>query len=196
MVLMGKDLGHYKGRITGNQGGSSSSTLGGRWFVLAPDNRLWRFVYRAVAYPDSACQVLAAEPEDNIRDGGGRDSSTPEIGQWAEAQDKISSDGHTLLDEVPGEELRRGAIFTVRLLTAEQVAEITGESKKTVWKRVARGELPHLKIGRLDRFSLEEINAWLEQMGPKPGTQKTGVFPGIKDMRELTPSQTREDYHG
>ncbi|MEO0180068.1 MAG: helix-turn-helix domain-containing protein [candidate division WOR-3 bacterium] len=97
---------------------------------------------------------------------------------------------------MPGEELRRGAIFTVRLLTAEQVAEITGESKKTVWKRVARGELPHLKIGRLDRFSLEEINAWLEQMGPKPGTQKTGVFPGIKDMRELTPSQTREDYHG
>ncbi|MEO0140904.1 MAG: helix-turn-helix domain-containing protein [candidate division WOR-3 bacterium] len=62
------------------------------------------------------------------------------------------------------------------LLTAEQVAEITGESKKTVWKRVARGELPHLKIGRLDRFGLEEINTWLEQMGPKPGTQKTGVF--------------------
>lgn len=49
-----------------------------------------------------------------------------------------------------------------KLLTVEAVAELVGLSTTWVYRRVERGEIPHLKLGRAVRFDLDELQAWLK----------------------------------
>lgn len=48
-----------------------------------------------------------------------------------------------------------------KLLTISEVAAYLNIKRKTIYAKVEAGEIPHYRIGRLVRFSLAEIDAWL-----------------------------------
>ena len=52
--------------------------------------------------------------------------------------------------------------MTGRLLTAEEVAELTGMTKEWIWAQARADRIPHLRLGRYCRFREEAIDAWLE----------------------------------
>jgi excisionase family DNA binding protein len=53
-------------------------------------------------------------------------------------------------------------VVTGRLLTAEEVAELTGMTKEWVWAQARADRIPHVRLGRYCRFREEAIDAWLE----------------------------------
>lgn len=53
-----------------------------------------------------------------------------------------------------------------RMLTPEQVAELTGVSRSTVSRRIKNGELRAVKVGNRNRIPYEEFERyWREAMG-------------------------------
>lgn len=50
-----------------------------------------------------------------------------------------------------------------KLLTPDELAEYLGCKKKSVYKFVAERRLPFVKLGRLLRFDLEDIKAWVQK---------------------------------
>lgn len=54
--------------------------------------------------------------------------------------------------------------MTDRLLTADDVAAITGMTKSWVYAEVRAGRIPHVKLGRYYRFREPSIAAWLEEI--------------------------------
>ena len=54
-----------------------------------------------------------------------------------------------------------------KLLTISEVAAYLSIKEKTIYAKVEAGEIPHYRIGRLVRFRLDEIDAWLEDCRSK-----------------------------
>jgi excisionase family DNA binding protein len=52
---------------------------------------------------------------------------------------------------------------TFRLLTTAEAAEALSQSKRTIQKLVAERELGHLKLGKSLRFSMEDIQAYVDK---------------------------------
>ncbi len=48
------------------------------------------------------------------------------------------------------------------VLTADQVAELLGVNRKTVYAAVERGEIPHRRLGARVLFSRAAIMRWLD----------------------------------
>lgn len=48
------------------------------------------------------------------------------------------------------------------LLSVPELAAYLSIKTKTLYAKIEAGEIPHYRIGRLVRFRLDEINAWLE----------------------------------
>ena len=53
---------------------------------------------------------------------------------------------------------------SARLLTAEDVAERLGVGVKWVWAQARAGKIPHVRLGRYQRFRPETIDAWIAQL--------------------------------
>jgi excisionase family DNA binding protein len=51
-----------------------------------------------------------------------------------------------------------------RLLTAEDVAERLGVGVKWVWAQARAGNIPHVRLGRYQRFRSEAIDAWIADL--------------------------------
>jgi excisionase family DNA binding protein len=49
-----------------------------------------------------------------------------------------------------------------QLLNAQEVAQLLGVSSFTVRRLISRGDLPHLKIGRLIRVDSADLDAFTE----------------------------------
>ena len=49
------------------------------------------------------------------------------------------------------------------LLTPKQAAEMLSISPRKLWSMMASGEIPHLKIGRLTRYDLLDLRAYIDQ---------------------------------
>ncbi len=48
------------------------------------------------------------------------------------------------------------------LLTPRQAAQALAISPRKLWGMTASGEIPYLKIGRLTRYSVDDIARWIE----------------------------------
>lgn len=66
----------------------------------------------------------------------------------------------------------------IKLLTISELAAYLNIKVKTIYAKVEAGEIPHYRIGRLVRFRLAEIDAWLMDCRGKnpqaPKQQKAG----------------------
>ena len=51
----------------------------------------------------------------------------------------------------------------MKLLTINQLSEIINVKKKTLYDWTYKGQLPYIKLGRLLRFDLAEIETWLKR---------------------------------
>ena len=47
------------------------------------------------------------------------------------------------------------------LITVEEAVVHTHLSRDTIYRMVAREEIPHLRIGRMIRFTISSLDAWL-----------------------------------
>lgn len=52
-----------------------------------------------------------------------------------------------------------------RLLTVQQAADAMTMSARTVWRRIADGTLPSVKIRGLTRIRVEDLDAFVNQLG-------------------------------
>jgi len=50
-----------------------------------------------------------------------------------------------------------------RLLNVEELSELTGLSKNTIYCWVSQRRIPFVKLGRLTKFDLEKIEEWIEE---------------------------------
>lgn len=50
-----------------------------------------------------------------------------------------------------------------KLLTVDEVADLLGFHRMTVYEKVNKGEIPHIRIGRTIRFSRPAIDQWLTE---------------------------------
>ena len=49
------------------------------------------------------------------------------------------------------------------LLTAEQASECLALSESSLYRATRRGELPRVKLGRLVRYDLADLKAWIDR---------------------------------
>jgi excisionase family DNA binding protein len=50
-----------------------------------------------------------------------------------------------------------------RMLTVDDVATLLGFHRVTVYEKVGRGEIPHVRIGRAIRFDREVLSRWIAE---------------------------------
>jgi len=50
------------------------------------------------------------------------------------------------------------------LMTVPEVAKYLGYTEGTIYQKVSKGEIPHLKLGRSVRFRRSEIDEWVERL--------------------------------
>lgn len=55
-----------------------------------------------------------------------------------------------------------------RLFNIREVAEYTGLSVHTLYAMVSQRRIPYVKAGRLTKFDLKAIDAWIERNSVKP----------------------------
>ena len=58
--------------------------------------------------------------------------------------------------------------MTRRLLTIKEVAEYTGLAVPTLYQMVSQRRIPFVKIGRLTKFDLRVLDAWIERQSVRP----------------------------
>jgi excisionase family DNA binding protein len=75
-----------------------------------------------------------------------------------------------------------------RLLSRDDVAECLGASVSTVLRLERRGELPHIKLGRLVRFKPTDVEALIERAYTAP---ENDVAPAGGERDGKTPEATR-----
>ena len=58
-----------------------------------------------------------------------------------------------------------------RLLNIQEVADYTGLSVHTLYTMVSQRRIPYVKVGRLTKFDLQQLDAWIKQhtVMPMPG---------------------------
>jgi len=61
----------------------------------------------------------------------------------------------------------------LRLLRAEQVAELLGLPVRTVRDQASAGVIPHRRFGKHYRFSREDVEVIVQQMAREPRTRRT-----------------------
>ena len=54
----------------------------------------------------------------------------------------------------------------IEILTADQLAELFGVNRKTIYEAASRGEIPHRRLGRRLIFERSAVLRWLRQDAP------------------------------
>lgn len=50
-----------------------------------------------------------------------------------------------------------------RLLNADELSQMIGMRRDTIYRFVAQKRIPHCKIGRSTKFDIEAINEWIKE---------------------------------
>lgn len=61
-----------------------------------------------------------------------------------------------------------------RFLSIEETAEYTGLSRHTLYAMVSQRRIPHVKMGRLVKFDVGLLDAWIKQHTVMPIPSKVG----------------------
>ena len=61
---------------------------------------------------------------------------------------------------------------TIEILTADRLAALLGVNRKTIYDAVARGEIPHRRLGRRLIFERGAVLRWLRQDTPSEGNNR------------------------
>lgn len=56
-----------------------------------------------------------------------------------------------------------GQTISRRLVDVRQVAEYTGLAVKTVYTMVGQRRIPFVKMGRLTKFDLRDVDMWIKE---------------------------------
>jgi len=78
-----------------------------------------------------------------------------------------------------------------KLLTIAEVAAYLSIKQKTIYAKVESGEIPHYRIGRLIRFRLDDIDAWL--MGCRNRNQ-SAVKPQKTERRRKSSQRSTDHF--
>lgn len=62
----------------------------------------------------------------------------------------------------------------MKLVGIEKIAEILDTSPKTIYDWTATRRIPHYKLGRLVKFDVDEVMAWLQTCEVKVYNKGTG----------------------
>ena len=62
----------------------------------------------------------------------------------------------------------------MKLVGIERIAEILDTSPKTIYDWTATRRIPHYKLGRLVKFDVDEVMAWLQTCEVKVYNKGTG----------------------
>ena len=54
----------------------------------------------------------------------------------------------------------------IQVLTADELAELLGVNRKTIYEAASRGEIPHRRLGRRLIFERGTVLRWLRQAAP------------------------------
>ena len=54
-------------------------------------------------------------------------------------------------------------IVNRRLLNVEELSELTGLSKNTIYCWVSQRRIPYVKCGRLTKFDIQRIDEWIKE---------------------------------
>ena len=100
------------------------------------------------------------------RSGGTLDSRSPLLHACARSHtvtDRMGLDPHELAQSRPGVPIEeRGALTTEPWTTLQEVAEHLKVSEDTVHRWIATRAMPAHRIGRVWRFKLSQVDAWVE----------------------------------
>ena len=78
----------------------------------------------------------------------------------------------------------------MKLLTAEQVADILTIPKVSVYELCRTKRLPHIRVGRLVRIPEEDLRAWIDSGGsPLPNSDEGASYKSPEPPRSLEPSR-------
>ena len=83
-------------------------------------------------------------------------------------------DGETAQARSIGIGGKRGRITMRRLLSIKEAAEYTGLSVHTLYTMVSQRRIPYVKAGRLTKFDLDLLDAWIKQNTVMPLPEKRG----------------------
>jgi excisionase family DNA binding protein len=62
-----------------------------------------------------------------------------------------------------------------QLLVVDEVADFLRVKSSTVYEWAKNGKIPARKVGRLWRFSREDIEVWMRESSPRAGRQLSGL---------------------
>ena len=64
----------------------------------------------------------------------------------------------------------------IRLITAEELARMLNVSTRTLWRLLAKGELPEpVRLGGSTRWRSEEVSRWIDEGCPALASSKNGA---------------------
>ena len=62
-----------------------------------------------------------------------------------------------------------------RLLSVEEVADLLGVRKSTIYAWVSEGYIPHCKVGKFLKFREKKIEEWIERNEIDGKTERTQI---------------------
>jgi len=69
--------------------------------------------------------------------------------------------------------MSKDSVIVSRLITVKEVATYTGLSPDTLYTMVSQRRIPYVKVGRLTKFDLGLLDAWIKQNTVMPVPSKS-----------------------
>jgi excisionase family DNA binding protein len=79
-----------------------------------------------------------------------------------------------------------------KLLTVKELSLIINVSEGTIYYYLSRNEIPHIKIGRHHRFSLEITLKWFAEKQFQNTLQRIDIRPYMESLRSFTTEERQE----